>query len=204
MEASSLRKLDHNEMSEHIEFVDANPSSKLDLCEGDCDDDDDCKGNLVCFHREKDSMLAVPECEGGDEDGSRTDYCISPGETTARVGDVPEEEEEDLPSLEIEGDNPKKKLDVCEGDCDDDDNCDGDLVCFHREQFEMMDVPGCAGGDEDGSRTDYCVTKEELDEFEETYLLTSALRASGGVSKQSGFLSTSIVVGVSMMAILFS
>lgn len=42
---------------------------------------------------------------------------------------------------------------VCSpGDCDYDDDCQGDLVCFYRDYYE--DVPGCTGGEED---RDYCV-----------------------------------------------
>ena len=31
-------------------------------CEGDCDDDDECAGNLICFQRN--GFTAVPGCEG--------------------------------------------------------------------------------------------------------------------------------------------
>jgi Trypsin len=34
-----------------------------------------------------------------------------------------------------------KKLDHCQGDCDNDDDCQGDMVCFQRESSEW--VPGC-------------------------------------------------------------
>jgi hypothetical protein len=42
----------------------------------------------------------------------------------------------------------------CEGDCDDDHHCDVGLVCFQRSPNQA--VPGCAGGETDGSRG--CVT----------------------------------------------
>ena len=48
-------------------------------------------------------------------------------------------------------------LGLCEGDCDKDDDCQDGLVCFQRDEFE--DVPGCIGGRENDSRTDYCVPK---------------------------------------------
>lgn len=32
-------------------------------------------------------------------------------------------------------------LQVCEGDCDNDDECEGDLICFQRSRGEA--VPGC-------------------------------------------------------------
>ena len=46
----------------------------LGLCEGDCDDDDECAPGLVCFQR--DPNEPVPGCSGGLDDSSRTDYCI--------------------------------------------------------------------------------------------------------------------------------
>ena len=55
----------------------------LDRCEGDCDTDDDCMGNYVCFQREKDEYKDVPGCLGGTHDASRTDYCIDPSTTTS-------------------------------------------------------------------------------------------------------------------------
>mmetsp|Transcript_26813 Transcript_26813/g.58154 ORF Transcript_26813/g.58154 Transcript_26813/m.58154 type:complete len:409 (+) Transcript_26813:97-1323(+) len=104
------------------------PSYKLDVCEGDCDDDNDCRGHLVCFQR--DGYADVPGCSGsGDRDW---DYCAFP---------------------ELEEGSSGSKLGVCQGDCDDDSDCKGDLVCFERDGYE--DVPGCNGrGDKDW---DYCV-----------------------------------------------
>lgn len=44
----------------------------------------------------------------------------------------------------------------CEGDCDNDDECDGELICFQKNDGEpgRDSVPGCKG--EDLSRTDWC------------------------------------------------
>lgn len=45
---------------------------KLGLCEGDCDTDNDCVNDLVCYQR--DGFSKVPSCEGnGKKD---LDYCI--------------------------------------------------------------------------------------------------------------------------------
>ena len=57
---------------------DGNPSTvyPLGLCRGDCDNDQECLGNLVCYQR--DSFQAVPGCLGGEGDSSKTDYCIQP------------------------------------------------------------------------------------------------------------------------------
>ncbi len=50
--------------------------------------------------------------------------------------------------------NPSN-LGPCEGDCDNDGNCQQGLYCFQRSQYQA--VPGCSGGETDSSRTDYCV-----------------------------------------------
>ena len=44
----------------------------LGLCEGDCDNDDDCEGDLECYQRGKND--SVPGCSGGSSDSSYTDY----------------------------------------------------------------------------------------------------------------------------------
>jgi hypothetical protein len=58
------------------------------------------------------------------------------------------------PTLEME--NPNKKgltLGRCEGDCDGDSECEGDLICYNRDLFNP--VPGCSG---DGyANSDYCI-----------------------------------------------
>ncbi|KAG7370840.1 Eukaryotic-type carbonic anhydrase [Nitzschia inconspicua] len=51
------------------------------------------------------------------------------------------------------------KLGECEGDCDEDSDCLPGLICFQREAARVS-VPGCDGGDEDESLTDYCAYPE--------------------------------------------
>jgi PKD repeat protein len=51
----------------------------------------------------------------------------------------------------------------CEGDCNSDDDCVDDLVCFKKgrgKDGDAMVVPGCFGVDT--SRTDWCTTKEAI------------------------------------------
>ena len=55
-----------------------------------------------------------------------------------------------------------KKCDVCEGDCDNDDECMDDYVCFKRRKNSFQKVPGCRGGKSDKSGTDYCVDPDKL------------------------------------------
>jgi hypothetical protein len=71
---------------EDLDFLDKDPSFTLALCQGDCDEDDDCEGDLVCFQRDGDKP--VPGCSGSD--GSRSDYCIDPNaQTTPSSVSVP-------------------------------------------------------------------------------------------------------------------
>jgi hypothetical protein len=44
-------------------------------------------------------------------------------------------------------------LKECEGDCDDDSECGGDLICFERSSGD--EVPGCAGSAFESK--DYCI-----------------------------------------------
>jgi hypothetical protein len=110
----------------------------LGLCEGDCDNDEMCAGEMVCFQREN-ANEPVRYCKGGIEDNSRTGYCTYP---IANVT-IPSSETEDVPLLGF-----------CKGDCDTDADCAQGLKCFQRNGNE--DVPFCAGGKEDKNRTDYC------------------------------------------------
>ena len=54
---------------------------------------------------------------------------------------------------------------VCQGDCQNDKDCAGSLTCYQRFRYDYKSVPGCSGGETDGSKTDYCV---EPDFFEVT------------------------------------
>ena len=51
-----------------------------------------------------------------------------------------------------------KKLGLCEGDCDSDEDCEVGLYCFIKDS-DTTSVPGCSGFD--ASRTDYCTKKTE-------------------------------------------
>jgi hypothetical protein len=60
--------------------VDCTPEEPCSLCQGDCDVDDDCEGDLVCYHhygrvnKGLDGDGVVLGCEGYDY--SKTDWCI--------------------------------------------------------------------------------------------------------------------------------
>ena len=112
----------------------------LGRCEGECDSDADCLGNLKCFQRQNGEP--VPGCSGSGR-GPTWDYCYDPADNNTIkhiAGDPPT------------GDNTawSPQLDKCEGDCDTDADCKGNLKCFQRSNGEP--VPGCSGA---GARRDY-------------------------------------------------
>jgi hypothetical protein len=119
----------------------------LGLCVGHCDTDDQCAAGLYCFKR--DPNTAVPGCDGGEEDNSRTDYCTL---ITANS-----QKPSTNGKLFVHPGRPPKSaypLGDCVGHCNFDDNCAEGLYCFKRNPNAA--VPGCDGGEEDNSRTDYC------------------------------------------------
>jgi len=105
----------------------------LKACQGDCDNDDDCKGSLVCYHR--DEIETVPGCLGLGI--SEVDYCSNrPPNYLYFVSQA----------------LGPGALGLCEGDCDSDDDCEGTLVCNRRNGY--VPVPGCDGKGTRG--VDYC------------------------------------------------
>jgi hypothetical protein len=60
-----------------VEHLGANPSVTLAKCQGDCDLDSQCAGNLKCWQR--DGNEPIPGCiMGGSGDISSHDYCYDP------------------------------------------------------------------------------------------------------------------------------
>merc|ERR1712106_1019471 len=82
------------------------PDPPLGLCVGDCDYDSECSGDLRCYQREE--YEVTPGCRGVKED---YDFCV-------------------LPPVVKRDLNTNYQLNVCEGDCDQDTDCKGDLKCF--------------------------------------------------------------------------
>jgi hypothetical protein len=122
--------------------------SSLGECQGDCDNDGDCKGDLICFQR--DENWTVPGCwfRFGDQDNSKTDYCI-----VATRTDPPYF----LPIPTPPPSHPANQLPlgICQGDCDYHWDCAKGLYCSTREPFEV--APGCANVELDATTTSYCV-----------------------------------------------
>mmetsp|Transcript_42186 Transcript_42186/g.88547 ORF Transcript_42186/g.88547 Transcript_42186/m.88547 type:complete len:348 (+) Transcript_42186:248-1291(+) len=119
----------------------------LGRCQGDCDHDNECSGDLICFTRgEKDEgncMGKVPGCAGQGE--TNDDYCtIRPSETyLAYVADS-------------DWNAYRFPLGLCEGDCDRNNDSANGFYCFRRNRFTP--VPGCQGVGVRGK--DYCIPEE--------------------------------------------
>mmetsp|Transcript_39843 Transcript_39843/g.67952 ORF Transcript_39843/g.67952 Transcript_39843/m.67952 type:complete len:336 (+) Transcript_39843:113-1120(+) len=119
----------------------------LDRCQGDCDNDKDCMGNLVCFTR--DGRENVPGCSGEGKPGN--DYCTDRPfqEYLAYVGND---------GQFFDGERAGAfRLGLCEGDCDNDSDCEGDYHCYRRNMFTT--VPGCVGKGARGK--DYCYDPQD-------------------------------------------
>merc|ERR1719334_3144393 len=57
----------------HLVDVELDPNYALAECEGDCDNDSDCEGDLVCFHNVDGSSDVAPGCQGTAT--ANWDYC---------------------------------------------------------------------------------------------------------------------------------
>lgn len=117
------------------------PRNKFPLgnCEGDCDNDNDCKCGLKCFQRNH--YEDVPGCHGSGSSG--TDYCYVPPPTLRQVGN------NGSPASVF-------PLGHCKGDCDRDSECGPGLSCFQRSAKQP--VPGCSGSGDHNA--DYCYYKD--------------------------------------------
>merc|ERR1719474_2226532 len=98
----------------------------LTECEGDCDVDEDCEGDLKCFKNGLGETDVPTGCSGiARED---MDYCYGQSE----------------PDLEFVGEDPTG-LGECQGDCESDADCQGDLKCFHNADGSDNVPEGCEG-----------------------------------------------------------
>lgn len=103
-------------------------------CEGDCDSDGMCAGDLKCWHRSASAPANPPGCSGYPKDQgvkwtTTHDYCFDPSELT---------------SLGWDGQQDKNCacLEECRGDCDSDNDCYGGLKCYQRGHGDPT-PPGC-------------------------------------------------------------
>jgi hypothetical protein len=123
-------------------------SRPCEICEGDCQTDDDCKGTMLCFHRSNQAQQ-VPGCFGKGIGGitGGENYCYDPKSPVIKGSNTTDT------ALSSPGCSKEKPCAVCQGDCDNDDECAGDLVC--QQKAGPGSVPGCLGFDNSG--TDFCV-----------------------------------------------
>lgn len=164
----------------------------MTLCQGDCDSDDDCVDDLVCFQRDHGSSMTPPGCEGTPY-GDNWDYCadptwISESEITSNNASVRlicydwgalsiSRDNGDTfinepltsglatkPFVYIGDDPTCNCLDECEGDCDSDSDCIDDLVCWDRHDDGTSNLPPGCSGTVNGPNSDYCYDPEWTDD----------------------------------------
>lgn len=145
--------------------------SECGECQGDCDSDAQCQPGLRCFFRS--DTRAIPGCKG---EGIRAkDYCYdptfvatsqrnptAPPPTPRPPTQRPPTARPPTSSLQfaflkrVSGKNcGKGQCGKCEGDCDNDNECQNGLKCFFRKRKNPWEpVPGCQGQGEKGR--DYC------------------------------------------------
>jgi len=71
------------DLRKDIEFVAWTPTVELQDCQGDCDTDDDCRGDFLCFKRNGEAeTYEVPGCKSPELIANSVDVCINP---TARI-----------------------------------------------------------------------------------------------------------------------
>jgi len=119
-------------------------------CSGSCSDHSGCQAGLLCFQRR--GYELIPGCEGPGRPGRS--YCYDPfvdGLTTEELLSNKDDKDENC--------DKKDRCDKCRGDCDEDEDCEKNLLCFKRSDFRP--VPGCAGQGTSG--TDYCFDPNDID-----------------------------------------
>lgn len=98
------------------------------FCQGNCDVDSDCEGTLECWKRPDVNSPGPPGCFGQMTPG--WDYCYS------QVYDGT------YTPVSL---NPAVPLGHCQGDCDNDSDCDANLKCFNRDTSKDPGPSNCAG-----------------------------------------------------------
>ena len=119
----------------------SNGRAGLGLCEGDCDSDADCVGDLRCFHTTSANPdQPVPGCNG--RAGDSNDFCYDPDAAGITF------------TAELVSDD-EGKLRECEADCDHDGECSAGLICWQSDANKVVSVPGCLGTT--NGEADYCI-----------------------------------------------
>ncbi|KAL7486420.1 hypothetical protein ACHAW6_012022 [Cyclotella cf. meneghiniana] len=121
-------------------------SSPCGECRGSCSGDEECDQGLLCFKRL--SWENVPGCKGPGRQGQR--YCYDPF-AEGLTEDVL------LTTMDMRCSN-NYPCGKCQGDCNNDSDCDRNLYCYQRFGFEL--IPGCAG--QGTYQYDYCFDPNDI------------------------------------------
>ena len=152
------------------------------LCEGDCDGDSDCAGDLVCVQRNGFDVVAGCSGSGGDWDLYGKDICaeaLAPSPTPDFLNSL---------KFNDAGCSESIPCGKCEGPCDTN-SCSLDLTCFNRIGDEP--VPGCVtGGGGDISDISYCY--EAPTDGIPTYIPGDLTKVENGLILSTGLTSTII------------
>mmetsp|Transcript_44712 Transcript_44712/g.50484 ORF Transcript_44712/g.50484 Transcript_44712/m.50484 type:complete len:390 (+) Transcript_44712:1-1170(+) len=122
----------------------AGNGSSLNLCEGDCDSDSDCKGDLICFEKSKSRSQDVPSCSyPRNREGYKVDwdYCT-------------------YSKYRVKKQSRSTGLGICDGNCSRNSDCSGDLICFKDAMNNVRMVPGCTFSAGWSKSFNYCVDKK--------------------------------------------
>jgi len=136
----------------------------LGRCEGDCDNDDDCQEGMYCYHDVNPSHDpyddeyevnddAIPGCVGTPYDSWwwGPDYCFIVPSSTGH--------------LQFFSWQQTGGMKACQGDCDDDSQCVGSLICYQNHYPPGNAPPGCSGTPvlyNDWVVADYCYDPTNL------------------------------------------
>merc|ERR1711981_552639 len=113
---------------------------RLGRCQGDCDGNKDCKRGLRCA--QTNGYLRGHGCKGRSHKKA-ADYCVKASRP------------KNSRSYTFFGWKPRGKLGRCQGDCDSNKECRGDLRCDHTNGYARG--AGCNGRSHK-KMADYCVS----------------------------------------------
>lgn len=143
-----------------LQFINWDPIEPLQHCQGDCDRDVDCAGDMVCYKRS--GLSSVPGCaESSEYIPSISHFCnYKNAIPTQEALNAPVNSMPEAPSmaptiapsngpflapsrdvLKFVAWEPIEPLGHCQGDCDRDADCEGGMTCFKR--VGSSSVPGC-------------------------------------------------------------
>mmetsp|Transcript_17430 Transcript_17430/g.26044 ORF Transcript_17430/g.26044 Transcript_17430/m.26044 type:complete len:855 (-) Transcript_17430:362-2926(-) len=152
------------------------------LCEGDCDSDSSCEGDLVCVERSGYSAVQGCTGEGGSRDMYDKDVC-APAQVPSPTPPSPTPDYLNSLIFNSNGCSGNSPCTNCEGPCSTSNDCEADLVCFQRSASES--VPGCVTrGSGDVSGTNYC--HEELTNGMPTYIPGDLTKRENGLVLSTG------------------